>query len=245
MANSSGFSLTLPILDSKNYDRWRNHMKAIFGFQEVLEIVQKGYQEIGDGATEAQRAMYNEAKKKDCKALFLIYQGVDAADSIADYMTKILTLSNQMRSCGKAMKEKSIVEKVLRTLTCKYDHIVVAIEESKNLEELKIEELQASLQAHELRIKGRSSSRGSDQALMSRHNKKNSENWNQKTKDKGQNSRWKTNESGSSRKYEHKSARNGDPEKGKQTQRSFDGRKKLDKKKLQCYNCRNYGHFAS
>ncbi|XP_019455117.1 PREDICTED: uncharacterized protein LOC109356241 [Lupinus angustifolius] len=195
MANSSGFSMTLPILDSKNYDRWRNHMKAIFGFQEVLEIVQKGYQEIGDGATEAQRAMYNEAKKKDCKALFLIYQGVDAAnyekingaetakqaweileksyegagkikkvklqnlrreyevlqmeenDSIADYMTKILTLSNQMRSCGKAMKEKSIVEKVLRTLTCKYDHIVVAIEESKNLEELKIEELQASLQA--------------------------------------------------------------------------------------------------
>ncbi|XP_019435835.1 PREDICTED: uncharacterized protein LOC109342272 [Lupinus angustifolius] len=237
MANSSGFSMTLPILDSKNYDRWRNHMKAIFGFQEVLEIVQKGYQEIGDGATEAQRAMYNEAKKKDCKALFLIYQGVDAAnyekingvetakqaweiseksyegadkikkvklqnlrreyevlqmeetDSIADYMTKILTLSNQMRSCGKAMKEKSIVEKVLRTLTCKYDHIVVAIEESKNLEELKIEELQASLQAHELRIKGRSSSRGTDQVLMSRHNKKNSENWNQKTKDKGQNSR--------------------------------------------------------
>ncbi|CAL0304814.1 unnamed protein product [Lupinus luteus] len=245
MANSSRFSMTLPILDSKNYDRWRNHMKAIFGFQEVFEIVQKGYQEIGDGATEAQRAMYNEAKKKNCKALFLIYQGMEESDSVADYMTKILTLSNQMRSCGKAMKEKSIVEKVLRTLTCKYDHIVVAIEESKNLEELNIEELQASLQAHELRLKGRSSSRGSDQALMSRHTKKNSEKWNQKTKDKGQSSRWRTNESESSIKSDHKGARSGYIEQGKHYHKNSDGRKKLDKKKLQCYNCRNYGHFAS
>ncbi|CAL0310943.1 unnamed protein product [Lupinus luteus] len=165
---------------------------------------------------------------------------MEESDSDADYMTKILTLSNQMRSCGKAMKEKSIVEKVLRTLTCKYVHIVVAIEESKNLEVLKIEELQASLQAHELRLKGRSSSRGSD-----RHTKKNSKKWNQKTKDKGQSSRWRTNESKSSRKSDHKGARNGDLEQGKHSHRNSDGRKKLDKKKLQCYNCRNYGHFAS
>ncbi|OIW03205.1 hypothetical protein TanjilG_21837 [Lupinus angustifolius] len=80
---------------------------------------------------------------------------MEDGDSVAEYMTKILALSNQMRSCGKVLKEKSLVEKVLRTLTCKYDHIVVAIEESKNLEELKIEELQASLESHELRLKER------------------------------------------------------------------------------------------
>ncbi|XP_019432534.1 PREDICTED: uncharacterized protein LOC109339535 [Lupinus angustifolius] len=285
MANNNSFSMTLPILDSKNYDRWRNHMKAIFGFQEVLEIVQKGYQEIGEGATEAQRTMYNEAEKKDCKTLFLIYQGVDAAnyekingaetakqawdslekcyegvakikkvklqnlrrqyeilkmednESIADYMTKILTLSNQMRSCGKAIKEKSIVEKVLRTLTCKYDHIVVAIEESKNLEELKIEELQASLEAHELRLKGRNSGRVGDEAFLSRHNKKNSNQWNKKTKERGHNTKWKTNESSSStRNPEQNGARNGnDLYQGKNNHKNSDTIKKVDKKKLQCY----------
>ncbi|CAL0328322.1 unnamed protein product [Lupinus luteus] len=287
MANSNGFTMTLPILDNKNYDRWGNHMKAVFGFQEVLEIVQKGYQEIGEGAIEGQRTMYNEAKKKDDKALFLIYQGVDAAnyeklngaetakqawdsleksyegiakikkvklqnlrrqyevlkmeenESIAEYMTKILILINQMRSCGKTIKEKSIVEKVLRTPTCKYDHIVVATEESKNLEELKIEELHASLKAHELRLKGRNSGRVGDEAFLSRHNKKNSNQWIKKTKERGHNSKWKTNESSSSaRDYEQNGARNGNEfNQGKNNHKNSDTIKKIYKKKLQFYNC--------
>ncbi|XP_019459920.1 PREDICTED: uncharacterized protein LOC109359680 [Lupinus angustifolius] len=168
-------------------------------------------------------------------------------EPIAEYMTKILTLSNQMRSCGKAIKEKSIVEKVLRTLTCKYDHIVVAIEESKNLEELKIEELQASLEAHELRLKGRNSGRVGDEAFLAKFNKKNFNQWNKKTKEKGQNSKWRTNESSSStRNPEQSGTRIGnDPYQSKNNQRNSETRKKIDKKKLQCYNCRNYGHFAS
>jgi len=36
------------------------------------------------------------------------------------------------------------IEKVLRTLTPRFNHIVVALEESKDLDSMKIEELQAS-----------------------------------------------------------------------------------------------------
>ncbi|KAF1865983.1 hypothetical protein Lal_00041681 [Lupinus albus] len=53
---------------------------------------------------------------------------------------------------NKNIKNKSIVEKVLRTLHPRFDHIVVAIEESKKLDELKVEELQGSLQEHEQRL---------------------------------------------------------------------------------------------
>ncbi|KAF1858937.1 hypothetical protein Lal_00000757 [Lupinus albus] len=60
-----------------------------------------------------------------------------------------------MKACGEIVKDQPIIEKILRTLTLKYDHIVVAIEESKNLECYKIEELQSSLEAHEQRFKER------------------------------------------------------------------------------------------
>ncbi|KHN24596.1 hypothetical protein glysoja_046778, partial [Glycine soja] len=54
------------------------------------------------------------------------------------------SLTNQMVRNGEKISDLMKIEKVLRTLTPKFDHIVVAKEESKNLDELKIEELQAS-----------------------------------------------------------------------------------------------------
>ena len=41
------------------------------------------------------------------------------------------------------------MEKLLRSLTSKFEHVVTAIEESMNLEEISIEELLGSLQVHE------------------------------------------------------------------------------------------------
>jgi hypothetical protein len=50
------------------------------------------------------------------------------------------------------MEEKIVVAKVLRSLTPKFDHVVAAIEESKNLNTYSFNELMGSLQTHESRM---------------------------------------------------------------------------------------------
>src|ERR1044072_4892543 len=47
-------------------------MEVMFGFQDVMEVVESGFTPLTDGMTEGQKTL-----KKDCKAMFLIHQGVD------------------------------------------------------------------------------------------------------------------------------------------------------------------------
>nr|KYP69347.1 hypothetical protein KK1_008536 [Cajanus cajan] len=184
MASSNGnFPATLPVLEGgKKFDQWCAKMRVIFGFQDVLDIVKEGVQEVDSGATEDQKAANKEAKKKDCKALFIIHQCVDMGnfekisnvttakeaweilerahagndklkkvrlqtlrrqyellqmegnEVVGAYFTRVLSLTNLMKSYGERISSQMIVEKVLRSLSPRFDHIVVAIEESKNLE---------------------------------------------------------------------------------------------------------------
>jgi hypothetical protein len=60
-----------------------------------------------------------------------------------------------MKNLGEQISDQMIIEKVLRTLNPQFDHIVVAIEESKDLSTMSVNELQGSLEAHEQRLKER------------------------------------------------------------------------------------------
>ena len=71
-----------------------------------------------------------------------------------------------MRNCGEQMTDQSIVEKVLRTLLPKFDHIVVVIEEVRDIETLELEELQGALEAHKQRLKERQPEKKTDQTLQ-------------------------------------------------------------------------------
>lgn len=71
-----------------------------------------------------------------------------------------------MKSCHELIYDQQIVEKLLRTLTPRFDHIVVAIEESKDLSKMKGEELMHSLEAHEQRLLERSREKQQEHALQ-------------------------------------------------------------------------------
>ena len=75
------------------------------------------------------------------------------------YFSRIMTLTNQIKAYGETVTDLQKIEKVLRSLTADFDYIVVTIEEAKTLSEMKLEELQASLEAHEMILKQRNSKR--------------------------------------------------------------------------------------
>jgi hypothetical protein len=60
-----------------------------------------------------------------------------------------MVVANDMRNYGEDMQDVKIIEKILRTLTDKFNYIVCSIEESKDIDLLSVDELQSSLIVHE------------------------------------------------------------------------------------------------
>ena len=56
------------------------------------------------------------------------------------------------------MNDVTIVEKIFRFLTPKYDYIVCSIDESKDIDELSVDELQSSLLVNEQKMNQNSTS---------------------------------------------------------------------------------------
>lgn len=57
-----------------------------------------------------------------------------------------------MKRTGEKLDDTRVMEKILRSLTHNFEHVVTAVEESKNLETISTEELLGSLRVHEQRI---------------------------------------------------------------------------------------------
>ena len=68
-----------------------------------------------------------------------------------DYISSVVELVNQKRGLGDTISEGMVVGKVLRSLWAKYNLLVTAIEESKDISKLTMDELNGTLKAHEAR----------------------------------------------------------------------------------------------
>lgn len=74
-------------------------------------------------------------------------------DSMYDYFSNMVDIVNQIIKFGENLSEQKVVEKILRSMPKKYDHVLAAIEEFKDLSELIVDELFGSLQSHKDRMK--------------------------------------------------------------------------------------------
>ena len=74
------------------------------------------------------------------------------SENIDSFFTLVSGLVTQITSHDETLEEIRIVEKVLRSLPARFEAIVVAIEETKDLSQLLVDELNASLISYEHRL---------------------------------------------------------------------------------------------
>lgn len=77
--------------------------------------------------------------------------------SVLVYFSRVLSIVNKMKINGKEIDDFRMMEKNLHSLTPKFEHMVVVIEEDKDLSTMIMDHLMGTLQVHEHRLSKKSS----------------------------------------------------------------------------------------
>lgn len=77
-------------------------------------------------------------------------------ESLNEYFNRLSELVNQMKSHGDTIDDHRIVDKILISLTEKFDPMVAVIEETKDLSTMSVQGLMGSLRSYEQRLLRRS-----------------------------------------------------------------------------------------
>ncbi|XP_014523896.1 uncharacterized protein LOC106780153 [Vigna radiata var. radiata] len=210
--------------------------------KETWEILQDGYGTAGN---------IKEIKLQSLRRQYELLN-MGEQETIGEYIGRIQVIVNTMRACEKVVKHKKIVHKILRTLTSQYVHIVVAIVESRDLEKMKVEELQNSLEAHEQRLLERKTAekdatQNVNQALQAKIQKGRGFGRGQgRTRGDrgGRNGGRFSNNSEQIKEENHNDQREGSYG-GRGKPRGRGGRKSIDKRNVQCFTCSKFGHYSS
>ncbi|CAL9022929.1 unnamed protein product [Prunus brigantina] len=135
----------------------RNIMETILvkdTAKQIWDSMKLKYQ----GSTRVKRAQLQALRRT-----FEVLQ-MKEGEGVDEYFARTLTIVNKMKIHGEKMDQVVIIEKILRSMTPKFDYVVCSVEESNNLDTLTIDELQSSLLVHEQRMKGHEQS-NEEQAL--------------------------------------------------------------------------------
>ncbi|XP_044489966.1 uncharacterized protein LOC123214255 [Mangifera indica] len=94
------------------------------------------------------------AKRQQLQALCTEFETLrmKSSESVTDYFSRVMSIANKMRIHGDKSEDVTIVEKILRSMTPKFNFVVCSIEESKDIDELSLDELQSSLLVHEQKL---------------------------------------------------------------------------------------------
>ena len=125
----------------------RNIMETILN-KETGKHIRDSMKQKYQGSTRVKRAQLQALRRE-----FEVLQ-MKEGESVDEYFARTLTIANKMKIHGESMKQVVIIEKILRSMTSRFDYVVCSVEESNDLDTLTIDELQSSLLVHEQRMNG-------------------------------------------------------------------------------------------
>jgi len=89
---------------------------------------------------------------------------METTETVDVYINKVLALTNQMKTNGETHSEQAKVEKILRSLTPRFEH-VVTIEEPNDISKMTVRLLSGFLRAHEQQMNDNKIEKPIEQAL--------------------------------------------------------------------------------
>ncbi|KAJ9560092.1 hypothetical protein OSB04_005252 [Centaurea solstitialis] len=198
--------------------------------KHIWDSMKKKYQ----GTTRAKRQQL-QALRSEFEMLRM-----KSGESVTDYFSKTMAIVNKMRVHGDKTEDVHIVEKILRSLTPKFNFVVCSIEEANDVGLLSIDELHSSLLVHEKKINEQENEGKEEQALKA----ENHSTWSRANRGRGRGR-------GS---YRGRGGRNhndrGNQQHFNRQESQFRGRgrghsRSADKSSVECFGCHRYGHYKS
>ncbi|CAM8884656.1 unnamed protein product [Rhodiola kirilowii] len=136
MGNSKAMNAIFSAVDE-------NVMKLIINCEvakeawDILQIAFEGTDKVRNSRMQAVTTTFEEMKMKE-------------SETITEYNTRVLELSNEASALGKPIDEERLASKVLRSLPPRFAMKVTANEEMHDITTLKLDELMGSLRTYEI-----------------------------------------------------------------------------------------------
>ncbi|XP_027364468.1 uncharacterized protein LOC113871576 [Abrus precatorius] len=182
--------------------------------------------------------------KEAWKILKMNLEGLDKEfEPISNFGNKVMVVVSQMKRCGEKVEDVHIVEKTLCFLTTKFDYVVCAIERSKDLDSIFVDQLMGSLQAYEERF-NRRQEEPLKQVLKTKVSLKESggeKNQRVHGRDQGKEGRRDCDNFNNRDDYQ--------PTRGRERGRGRGNfgrpnKRMYDKSNVECFNCHKYSHYS-